>query len=61
MVWFEPITLRGSSVTLEPLSQCHHGDLVEAVMDGELWKLWYTFIPKPEEMQKNGWICSKRG
>ena len=20
--------------------------------DGELWKLWYTFVPKPEEMKK---------
>ena len=26
--------------------------LTEAVSDGELWKLWYTFIPKPEDMRK---------
>jgi len=34
-----------------PLSAAHHDDLVEAVKDGELWKLWYTFIPTPERMQ----------
>ena len=26
--------------------------LTEAVRDGELWKLWYTFIPKAEDMPK---------
>ena len=26
--------------------------LVEAVSDGELWKLWYTFIPTAENMKK---------
>ena len=28
--------------------------LQEAVKDGELWKLWYTFVPKPEDMEM--WI-----
>jgi RimJ/RimL family protein N-acetyltransferase len=28
--------------------------LCEAVKDGELWKLWYTFIPTPETME--AWI-----
>jgi Acetyltransferase (GNAT) domain len=51
MTAFEPVTLRGSHVTLEPLSQRHHDALVEAVHDGKLWELWYTFIPKPEEMR----------
>jgi RimJ/RimL family protein N-acetyltransferase len=36
---------------LEPLSQDHHDDLVDAVNDGELWTLWYTFVPHPEEMR----------
>ena len=48
--WLQPVTLRGTHVRLEPLAQHHQGDLVEAVMDGELWRLWYTFIPAPEKM-----------
>jgi RimJ/RimL family protein N-acetyltransferase len=52
MAWLEPITLQGPHARLEPLSQDHHDGLVEAVKDGELWKLWYTFVPKPEDMRK---------
>jgi RimJ/RimL family protein N-acetyltransferase len=52
MAWLEPITLQGPHARLEPLSQDHHDGLVEAVRDGELWKLWYTFVPKPEDMRK---------
>ncbi len=52
MAWLEPITLTGRYVKLVPLSQAHRDDLIEAVRDGELWKLWYTFIPEPENMAK---------
>jgi N-acetyltransferase len=52
MAWLEPVTLRGEHARLEPLSQVHRGGLVEAVKDGELWKLWYTSVPKPEDMAK---------
>ena len=52
MPWLEAVTLRGEHARLEPLSQAHCEGLVEAVKDGELWKLWYTFIPRPEEMVK---------
>ncbi|HEV7406917.1 MAG TPA: GNAT family protein [Bradyrhizobium sp.] len=52
MAWLEPVTLQGAHARLEPLSQDHHDGLVEAVKDGELWKLWYTFVPKPEDMHK---------
>ncbi|GBR05969.1 GNAT family N-acetyltransferase [Acetobacter oeni] len=45
-----PITLTGQSVRLELLSVAHSPALAEAVCDGELWKLWYTSIPSPEEM-----------
>jgi RimJ/RimL family protein N-acetyltransferase len=51
MAWLEPVTLVGAHARLEPLSQDHHDDLVTAVQDGELWKLWYTAIPAPEKMQ----------
>jgi RimJ/RimL family protein N-acetyltransferase len=45
-----PVTLDGRFVTLEPLSPEHHDGLVAAANDGELWKLWYTSVPKPEGM-----------
>jgi RimJ/RimL family protein N-acetyltransferase len=35
---------------MEPLSAKHHDDLCESVCDGELWQLWYTLIPTPEQM-----------
>ncbi len=50
MTSIEPITLTGKFVTLEPLSQEHHDDLVEAAKDGDLWKLWYTSVPTPDGM-----------
>jgi RimJ/RimL family protein N-acetyltransferase len=52
MAWLEPVSLSGPHARLEPLSHDHHDGLVEAVKDGELWKLWYTFVPKPEDMRK---------
>lgn len=47
----EPVSLTGRHAQLVPLSLAHHDDLVEAVQDGELWSLWYTFIPRPEGMR----------
>src|SRR6201986_3923109 len=52
MPWPEPVTLSGPHARLEPLSHAHLAGLTEAVADGELWKLWYTAIPKPENMAK---------
>jgi RimJ/RimL family protein N-acetyltransferase len=52
MPWPEPVSLRGPYAQLKPLSQEHCDGLTEAVKDGELWKLWYTFIPKAEDMRK---------
>jgi RimJ/RimL family protein N-acetyltransferase len=52
MPWLEPVTLRGEHARLEPLSSAHRDGLVEAVTDGELWKLWYTSVPKPDGMEK---------
>lgn len=50
MTLIAPVTLDGRFVTLEPLSPEHHDGLVAAANDGELWKLWYTSVPKPEGM-----------
>ena len=52
MSWPQPITLRGRYATLEPLSHKRTDELVDAVKDGELWRLWYTTVPAPENMQK---------
>ena len=46
----EPVILRGEHVELVPLSMDHGDDLIEAVRDGELWKLWYTSAPTPAGM-----------
>ncbi|KYG10510.1 amino acid acetyltransferase [Sorangium cellulosum] len=51
MPWPEPVTLRGRHAALEPLTHAYHDDLVDAVRDGELWDLWYTYIPRPEGMR----------
>lgn len=50
MSWLQPTTLRSSLVTLTPLDHCHREELIEAVKDGELFKLWYTWAPAPETM-----------
>jgi RimJ/RimL family protein N-acetyltransferase len=52
MTWLEPITLKGPHASLEPLSQDHCEGLTEAVNDGELWKLWYTTVPEPQNIRK---------
>jgi N-acetyltransferase len=52
MPWLEPVTLRGAHARLEPLSPDHCDGLLEAVKDGELWKLWYTSVPTVENMRK---------
>lgn len=45
-----PLTLTGQHARLEPLSPSHEAGLIEAVNDGQLWRLWYTAIPSPEGM-----------
>jgi RimJ/RimL family protein N-acetyltransferase len=50
MPWPEAVTLRSARVTLEPLAHARRDELIEAVRDGELWRLWYTSIPEPEKM-----------
>src|ERR1700676_1292592 len=52
MAFLEPVSLSGPHAQLKPLSHDHVDGLIEAVKDGELWKLWYTLIPKPQDMAK---------
>lgn len=51
MAWPLPVTLKGITGTLAPLSLSHAADLSEAAADGELWKLWYTSVPKPDAVR----------
>ena len=51
MGFVDSVSLHGRQVSLVPLSQSHHDDLVEAAKDGELWTLWYTTIPTAENMR----------
>jgi len=51
MTWLQSVTLSGAHARLEPLSTRHAPGLREAVADGELWNLWYTFVPRPEHIE----------
>jgi RimJ/RimL family protein N-acetyltransferase len=46
----QPVNLTGTYAKLEPLSHDQRDDLIAATRDGELWKLWYTSVPMPDEM-----------
>ena len=49
MIILTPATLEGRGIRLEPLHPAHEDGLTAAASDGQLWNLWYTFIPKPDE------------
>ena len=49
-MWITAEPLEGDVVSLELLGEQHIEPLIEAVKDGELWKLWYASVPSPEEM-----------
>ena len=51
ILWPSDVTLEGDYVRLEPLSLSHISDLQEATLDGQLWKLWYTSVPSPDNMR----------
>lgn len=46
--WNTTPTLVGTHVRLVPLRREHTPALAEAVSDDELWRLWYTSVPRPE-------------
>lgn len=49
--WLNQITLPGNFIKLVPLTLEHIPSIIEAVKDGELWKLWYTYAPEPENVK----------
>ena len=49
MISLQPVTLEREGIRLEPLTEGHEPDLRAAAADGELWKLWFTSVPSPDE------------
>ena len=48
-MWPENVTLERDGIRLEPLNLAHEAGLREAAADGELWKLWVTSVPEPDQ------------
>jgi N-acetyltransferase len=53
MTFVEPVTIRGKHAILEPLAETHLDELKAAAADGELWNLWFTSVPTPDEALAN--------
>lgn len=49
-VWPDLFTVVGNYVIVEPLTHSHENDLQDAATDGDLHKLWYTMIPKADQV-----------
>ncbi len=49
-IWPPLFSRHGDYVSVVPLSAAHEADLVDAVADGELHRLWYTTAPAPEHV-----------
>lgn len=47
---FENVVLEGKLVRLEQISATHKAGLCEAIADGELWKLFVTLVPHPDNI-----------
>jgi len=52
MITLNPVTLEGNGVRLEPLTSTHLDALAAAAADGKLWELWFTSVPKPDEVAR---------
>ena len=50
MIVLSPVTLEGHGVRLEPLAASHAPGLSAAASDGQLWELWFTFVPEPDHI-----------
>ena len=48
MIHVVPKALEGHCVRLEPLAMEHADGLTSAACDGELWRLFFTFVPQPD-------------
>ncbi|WP_119343373.1 GNAT family N-acetyltransferase [Facilibium subflavum] len=45
-------SLSGKTIRLVLLSHAHLAGLQQAVKDGNLWELWFTVVPTPEDMHQ---------
>lgn len=50
--WLQKVELIGEHIKLLPLMASHKEELLEAAADGELWKLWYTWVPSTESVDR---------
>ena len=50
MIELQPVALEGHGVRLEPMGPEHADAVAEAAADGELWNLFFTFVPAPDEV-----------
>ncbi|MDA0735435.1 MAG: GNAT family protein [Chloroflexi bacterium] len=48
----EPVVLEGKHVRLEPLDEGHRERLCQAISDGELWNLFVTLVPHPDDTEQ---------
>ena len=54
--FIEPVTLRGTHATLEPLAPSHEETVKDAAADGALWQLWFTSVPAPDKTTQ--WLAA---
>jgi RimJ/RimL family protein N-acetyltransferase len=50
MISLQPTTLESHGIRLEPLTTDHESALREAATDGQLWELWFTAVPEPDQV-----------
>ena len=50
MQWLNETTLLGKNIRLEPLRAEHAHELNEASADGDLFDLWFTSVPRKDQM-----------
>jgi len=48
----EPVVLEGQHARLEPLDASHKDGLCQAISDGELWKIFVTLVPHPDDIDQ---------
>jgi RimJ/RimL family protein N-acetyltransferase len=51
MTPLEPTVLQGRHATLEPIKLGHEDEIKRATSDGDLWKLWFTTVPTPDNVR----------
>ena len=49
---FEPVVLEGKYVRLEPLGEQHKEGVCLAISDGELWNIFMTIVPHPDDIDQ---------